>query len=156
MSEFEIKIYAKAIKKSFGLYDHYFIIIDNHEYHLGCYTKGSKLNAGTTKGAHLITTRKLCHKCFNLLLINLEKKEDQRLFWYYPFINCESLAIGCSLQVLMTCNIPIAFCLLIKGYFVFAILLILFILTIVLFWSKYLYSRTTFTYCKHLKKNKLV
>lgn len=151
--EYEIKIYVNPSKLFKNLIDHYFLVIDDYEYHLGIYRKGRTLPFGTTKNAHLVTSRKICSTCFKMLWANLEKNEDSRMIWLFPFINCESLTIGCSLQILILINIPLSIVLFYKGYFVYGIIALMLIMIVILLWSRYVNSKKpTIKYCKHLKK----
>lgn len=148
---------CQAQSSSFGLIDHYFLVIDDKEYHLGFYRKGNVLPKGTTKGSHTIAVKDLCTLCCTKLFANLKLQEDKRLIAYFPFLNCETLATGFSVQSLGFLSIPLILILLVKGLFLYALLVLLSTFVILLCYSKFTYCRTKQTTCKHLmgsrKKN---
>lgn len=147
-----IEICCVSLKKSFGLIDHYFLIVDDFEYHLGFYKKGLVLPKGYTKGSHVICLKTLCIDCYNKFIHDFETKEFQRLFYFYPLINCESLVTGISVQIICMLHVSVAFVLVFYKKYLLAIILILILLCISLMFSKYNYSRTVKKTCSHLKK----
>lgn len=146
-----IEIRCRAIKRVFGLFDHFFMIIDNNEYHFGFYSKGLVLPKGTTKSSHLATIRTICHQCYIKLMIDLEFKEDARLFSYYPILNCETLSYGLSIQTICFLNFLFIPILLLKKHYWLSLVFSLSIIIVLLFFSKYQYSRTLKKNCNHLK-----
>lgn len=147
-----IEIRCRASRKYFGLIDHYFYVINGSEYHVGNYKKGKILPINTTKGYHVVSKTSLCDTCHDKIIENYKTKEDNRLFKYYPFINCESLTTGISLQSLLIFGtLPILFISLFKGKFLISILIIFILLTALLMYSKFIYSRTRIDQCSHLK-----
>ena len=152
MEYITINIKCQALRKSFGLIDHYFLEIGENEFHLGFYRKGKILPRGSTKGSHLAVIRKICLSCYERLKIMLEYAEDVRLFDYYPLVNCETLTTGISVQLGLTmCAFPfLAYFCYTKNY-TYLMILFLLMLLCVLIHSKYVYSRTVFSHCSHLK-----
>lgn len=146
-----IEICCVSLKKTLGLADHYFIIIDDFEYHLGFYSKGLVLPKGSTKGSHIICIKRVCSDCYEKFNHDFETKEFQRLFCFYPLINCESLATGISVQIICMLHLSVALVLVLYKKYLLSIILILILLCISLLFSKYNYSRTVKKKCKHLK-----
>lgn len=152
MESITVKIKCRAIRKIFGLLDHYFLEIGSREYHLGFYAKGKILPSGTTKGSHLVVQRQLCPACFQRLKIMLEFSEDVRLFHYYPFINCETLTTGCSVPLGITiCAIPFLISSLYRMKFMQVFVTCLLLILCILIHSKFVFSRTLYTRCTHLE-----
>lgn len=146
-----IEICCVSLKKTFGLVDHYFVILDNFEYHLGFYKKGLVLPKGSTKGAHIICKKRICSNCYEKFNHDFETKEFQRLFYFYPLINCESLATGISFQIICLLHLSVVGVLVYYKKYLLAIILFLVLLCCSLLFSKYNYSRTVLTKCKHLQ-----
>lgn len=145
-----VDIYCRALRHTFGLIDHYFLQIDDTEYHLGYYAKGNVLPAGTTKGAHHVVHKRLCDVCFSKIKSDYRLNEDKRLFTYYPMINCETLATGISVQSLAFLVLPFAIFTLVNGHVLLTIVLLLLAFSFYLFYSKYIYSRTVKFTCPHI------
>lgn len=149
---FHLKICVQAIKNSFGLMDHWFYIVNDKEHHVGVYYKGSVLPLNTTKGFHVVTEKIICLKCYEKLINFVRYREDKRLFKFYPFINCETLTTGWSIQVVILFLLPLVAVVGFLGYVYWAIILFLCMFVLYLFASKYNFSRTNKSLCKHLKK----
>lgn len=148
----QIQYYCRAIKQTFGLFDHYFIVIDNYEIHMGFYRPGKILPKGTTKNAHLIAVGTICLDCYTELVTNINMQEDLRLTKYYPVLNCESLTMGLSIQSTVSIiSIPIIVMFLIKHQWLYALISLLIAFSIILLYSKYRYTHTKNVKCKHLK-----
>lgn len=150
MISYELEFRCVPIKRSLGLFDHYFIIFLEHEYHLGDYKKGTVLPKGTTLNSHLITKKSICQNCLSKILTDIKLLEDRRLF-VYPVINCESLAIGTSIQSLLIINLSFVITLICLGKIIYGFILFLIIICCLLGWSKYNMSRTYKSKCEHLK-----
>lgn len=146
-----VEIHCRASKQSFGLIDHYFIVIDNLEYHLGFYRSGRVLPKGTTKGSHVVYERQICKHCYDNIHFDIKFREDCRLFSYYPLLNCETLVTGISLQSLAFFAIPFIGLFLIRGCFMYALIVFLITILYLLALSKYNYSRTRKQACLHIK-----
>lgn len=148
---YTIEVRCQAMRKTFGLFDHYFLVFNGYEYHSGWYKRGKILKDGTTKGSHLISLRKICKTCYYKIIAEFYVKEDLRIFnAYFPFINCETICMGISIQSLLFLTIPFICVLVVKGYFLYAIIFLLISIILVLVHSKYRFSRTTKTKCDHL------
>lgn len=146
-----LELRCRATKRSFGLFDHYFLVVGDREIHLGVYRKGKVLLRGTTKGSHLACEYDLCRLCYDRLLLEIKLKEDARLFRdYFPLLNCETLCTGFSVQSLAFLSIPFILTLLIKRMYLWAIILFLLTIVCLLAYSKYMFSRTQARQCKHL------
>lgn len=151
-----VDIYVRPIKKTLGILDHYFLVIDDWEYHLGGnYPLGEKLKKGTTKNAFVSKRSYVCQNCFKELQLRLESNEYRRVFKFFPIINCETLTVGLSIQsiVLAFGTISVLGLLYFKHDYL-ALVLFLVILLIVLIVSKYTLSRTHLYYCAHIKRLK--
>lgn len=148
-----IELRCQAIKRSFGLFDHYFYIIDDREVHMGKYRRGKIMPKGTTKGSHIIAKIQICESCYNKIILDLTLKEDVRLAEsYFPILNCESLCTGVSIQtVVLIISIPFALVLLIKGLYLWVIILILASIVFLLAYSKFMFSKTRQKKCEHIK-----
>nr|WAQ80243.1 Ac81-like protein [Oryctes rhinoceros nudivirus]WDA64461.1 Ac81-like protein [Oryctes rhinoceros nudivirus]WDA64574.1 Ac81-like protein [Oryctes rhinoceros nudivirus]WDA64696.1 Ac81-like protein [Oryctes rhinoceros nudivirus] len=147
-----VELRCQATRRSYGLFDHYFYVIDDKEVHMGIYRKGRILPNGTTKGSHIITTYEICNLCYDKLMLNLISNDDMRLFSsYFPILNCESLCTGFSIQSAMIISIPFIVVLIIKGYYLWAVILFLASIVVLLAYSKYLFSRTRDKKCSHLE-----
>lgn len=148
--EYVVEVRCQALKRTWGLIDHYFLVIGEYEYHMGWYSKGSILPAGTTKGAHVVSVKTICRACYTKIVENYNLREDKRLFDYYPLVNCETLSTGLSVQALSFLVLPFVFSLLLAGRLVWAVMLTLAALIFSLMCSKYVFSRTTKYKCRHL------
>lgn len=145
-----IEYHCRAIKSSFGILDHYFIVVDNYEIHMGWYRPGKILPKNTTKNSHVVAVKKVCMYCYNKIATNLNTSEDSRLIGYYPFLNCESLSTGFSVQALAFLAIPPLVVLALRMQIFYMFLVLVGTLLFVLLYSKYMYSRTRQKTCKHL------
>ena len=152
MIQHTIEIRCRASSSALGLVDHYFLAIGSHEYHMGYYTKGSILPVGTTKGYHVVSERRICEECLNGIVNFYNLKEDKRLFAFYPFINCESLSTGVSVQSLFFLACPFVLGLVVSGFLLYAFILILLVIIAFLAWSKFVYSRTVKSVCSHIER----
>lgn len=153
MSFGKIEYRCRAIKNTLGIFDHYFLVIGDHEIHMGFYQTGKILPKNTTKGAHIVAEKELCELCYNKIIADINLKEDVRLIAYYPLLNCETLATGFSIQSLAFLSLPIIFCCLIKGLLFYACLVVLCTILVILMYSKYVYSRTNKLKCFHLENS---
>lgn len=154
MESITVKIKCRAIKRTLGLLDHYFLEIGTNEYHLGFYRKGKILPLGTTRGAHTVLVRSICTSCYDRLTIMLEYAEDVRLTEIlYPLVNCETLTTGISIQLgTLMCTLPFFFwSLLHKTNVLYALIVLLIALVCILWHSKFVYSRTLASACIHLQ-----
>lgn len=148
-----IELRCQATKKSYGIFDHYFYVIDDKEVHMGKYEKGKILPKGATKGAHTTATYEICQACYDKIILDLTSHDDVRMFSsYFPILNCESLCTGFSIQSALSVSFPFIIILLIKGFILWAIILFLVSLVILLGYSKYMFSQTRQKQCEHLKK----
>lgn len=146
-----IELRCQATKKSYGFFDHYFIVIDDMELHMGVYKKGKILPKDTTKGSHIVANYELCKACYDKIIVDLKLEEDTRLFnAYFPILNCETLCTGFSFQSITIITVPFIFILFIKGLFLWAIILFLVTIVCLLGYSKYTFSHTKNKKCKHL------
>lgn len=150
-----IEYRVQALQQSYGLIDHYFLVIDDMEFHLGQYKLGSILPAGTTKGAHTLNVRKICEFCYNKIIADINYREDLRLISYYPILNCESLATGFSVQSLGFLALPFILTLTILQHYYLAIIIFLLTIIFLLAYSKYIFSRTIKSKCIHLQQNEI-
>lgn len=146
----KIEVYVKSIKKTYGLFDHYYIVIGDYEYHLGYYKKGSILPIGSTKNSKLLEIKTICSLCYEKFLHDFSSNEFQRLFIFYPFVNCESLTTGISTQMICVLNffIPITFCVL--GLYMRAFLSLILIIITTIITKQIKYMKTTIKHCPHL------
>lgn len=147
---YTVETRCRALKSTWGLIDHYFLVIGEYEYHMGRYSKGSVLPVDTTKGAHVVSVKTMCRACYTKIVENYSLHEDKRLFDYYPLVNCETLTTGLSVQALSVLVLPFVFSLLLIGRLLWAVLLTLATLNVFLVWSKYVFSRTIKRKCRHL------
>lgn len=47
--DYTVEVRCQALRRTWGLIDHYFLVIGEHEYHMGgSYSKGAVLPIGTT------------------------------------------------------------------------------------------------------------
>lgn len=152
--EYTVEVRCQALKRTWGLIDHYFLVIGEYEYHMGRYSKGSILPVGTTKGAHVVSVKTMCRACYTKIVENYNLREDKRLFDYYPLVNCETLSTGLSVQAISFLVLPFVFTLLLLGHLLWAVLLTLAALVFFLMCSKYVFSRTTEHKCRHLQRYK--
>lgn len=145
-----IEYRVQAMRRAFGLFDHYFLVINDKEYHPGNYKPGKVLPVNTTKGHHVVSRVAVCDICYNKIVVDLQLEEDVRLFNYYPILNCETLCFGFSAQSLPLYITPFLGLLLWQGQILYAILMILACMLILLMRSKYVFSRTNKLQCRHI------
>lgn len=146
-----IEICVRAEKNTFGLIDHYFMIIKNFEYHPGFYKSGNILPKGKSKGYHVAAIKRVCDDCLNKLIYDYKLHEDRRISNWYPIFNCESLATGISVQsLIILVFLPTIILSFFKTYYTLAIILILVTLLSLLIYSKWTFSRTLKLKCRHL------
>lgn len=149
-----LEIRSRIIRSSFGLFDHYFIVIDDYEYHLGGYRGKVMMPKGATINSNLCCLRTICDRCYAKIMYNIESGEyDKLLYKFFPFINCETFTCGISTQSLFVLTLPFVGTLLFYKKFLLTIILLLFALVILLWHSKYTLSRTTRSECEHVQKN---
>lgn len=141
---------CRAIQNTLGIFDHYFLVIDKYEIHMGFYKSGKILPRDSTKGAHVVAEKLLCEMCYNKIIADINMREDVRLISYYPLLNCETLATGFSVQSLVFIAVPMAILLVFKGLVFYAVLVIVLTLLVLLMYSKYVYSRTIKIKCDHV------
>lgn len=146
----EIEICVQALKHTLGLIDHYYMVIGDHEYHPGFYSRGCILPVGTTKGYHVAFRRTVCRDCLDFIILNFNLREDKRILNLYPLLNCESFTTGFSVQSVAFCAVPFIGLLFLNGQTIYAILLILSVILTMLLHSKYVFSRTIRQRCEHL------
>lgn len=146
-----VEIRVRASRNMLGLIDHYFLLVDGSEYHPGFYSNGNVLPMGTTSGAHVAERRDLCRECYDKLKIDVSLEEPRRLFGlYYPFLNCESLCTGFSVQSLHIFALPFVVGLACRGMILHSLLAFALALLSLLAYSKYVFSRTKDTRCAHI------
>lgn len=140
---FRVEIRIRASRRAWGLVDHYFLVINGQEYHPGQYGWGNVLPEGFTKQAHTVAEHMVCRQCHDKIVLNYNCLEDKRLFNFYPFINCETICTGLSLQPFIPLTIaPIfLYVLICRRQILLAIVIILITLCLHLSISKYMYSR---------------
>lgn len=148
---YTVEVRCQALRRTWGLIDHYFLVIGEHEYHVGgSYSKGAVLPIGTTKGAHTISIKTVCSACYTRTVESYRLCEDRRLFNFYPIVNCETLSTGLSLQALASLVVPFVLNLLSLGLVLWAVILTLCTVVLLLASSKYAFSRTAKLKCRHL------
>lgn len=151
MAEFRIEVRVQALKSVFGLIDHYYMILDDKEYHPGMYAPGSILPKDSTKGYHVAAIRTVCQLCHDKLVLNLNAREDKRIWSFFPLLNCESISTGFSIQsVVLVLILPIVTMLLLQRKILITVIAVLLGLLVHLSVSKYMFSRTVKTRCSHL------
>lgn len=149
--EYTVEVRCQALSRTWGLIDHYFLVIGEHEYHMGgSYSKGSVLPVGSTKGAHTISLKTVCSACYTRIVDSYLFREDMRLFNFYPIVNCETLSTGLSLQAISILTLPFVLYLLSLGLILWAVILTLCTVVFFLASSKYAFSRTAKLRCRHL------
>jgi len=141
---------VSTMRGTFCLFDHYFLAIDDTEYHLGYYPKGTYLPKGTTKNSKLTKVEQICELCYIKLIINIETGKYKRDFNFFPFINCETLTHGFSIQSLLILSVPFAYSLLYLCKPICALILLLVTIILLLWTSKYVSSRIHYSKCVHL------
>lgn len=148
----EIEIYSIAQRATFGLIDHYFLMIPMYqlEFHLGIYSRGLILPAGRTVGAHLCGRKLVCDSCFVKLMHDLESGEYNRLIGYFPFVNCETLTTGISVQSIILINSIFVYASFAFGKFKMGFFISVVLLLCLLLFSKYNFSRTYKFKCPHM------
>lgn len=134
------------------IFDHYFIVYDGMEYHLGTYKRGNVLPAGTTENSNLVYRDYLCTDCSDRLGRELDasKYRDRTVFKFFPFVNCETLVCGFSVQSTFTLAVPCVLTLIYFGKIVYAILLFMTALVLMLWSSKYALGSAKIRKCEHL------
>lgn len=101
-----VEYWCQAMPKTWGLIDHYFMVIDDKEYHAGTYKPGKILPRNSTKGA-LVSLCTVCDTCYEKILLDYDLNEDDRLYTaYFPLLNCESVCTGFSMQSITLIAIP--------------------------------------------------
>lgn len=148
-----VEIWCRPTHRLFGLLDHFYIVLNDNEHHLGFYKEGSVLPKGTTQSSHLVSIRTICHQCYLKLLIDLELREDVRFFYFYPILNCETLVNGLSVQTIFLLNLIFVPVLMWKKLYWFALLTTLIIIIATLIYSKLHYKETCYTKCIHINEN---
>lgn len=153
---FRLLIKHRPMKNTLGIFDHWFLESESPklEIHMGNYAGGTHRCIGNTKNSHTYSVIYLCEDCNNKILKNTSELE--RVF-YFPFINCETLAsvnfgiLGFSVQVLFA--ITFLLCLLIGAFYKTLYLYFsIFILIVYLVYSKYTYSHKHLSQvCKHIE-----
>jgi hypothetical protein len=150
---FKIELRCRAMMRCLGLLDHYFIVVDGMEYHYGGrYNDGVVLPAGTTVGSHLVTTKTICRLCYDKFMLDCHLARDTRQFHgLYPFINCETIVMGISIQSMFIFVIPFIFILFSNKLYTLALILFIITFCLLLAVSKYRYSKTDRSMCEHLE-----
>ena len=140
------------ISRKYGLYDHYFLVYDNIEHHLGEYDLGNILPLGTTVGSHCTEKYLMCKSCFEDFKYKLCCKVDRVLFnTWYPLVNCETLSMGVGISIII-CLVGTVFSisqLLMRNYMI-AFIIILITIIVYLMYSKYQYSKCSVGECAHI------
>lgn len=149
-ASYRVEIRMRATKSSFGLIDHYYMILGDLEYHPGCYSPGNILPKGTTTGYHVAAVRHICKTCYDKIILNFNTREDKRIWALYPFLNCESLTTGFSVQALAMLTFPLVAILLWQKIYIYAIIVLLAGIIVHLSVSKFSFSRTFHGTCTHL------
>lgn len=148
-----VELCCQAIRRCWGLADHYFLRFEGNEYHLGNYRRGRILPVGTTKGAHVTTRYMLCRECYQRLVERIEGNCDAKLFaCFFPLLNCETFCRGFSLQATILLAVPVAVVLVLRFRFYLALVVVLLVALLQLAFSKYRFSRTERGHCPHLKE----
>lgn len=145
-----VEVRVQALRSTMGIIDHYFLVLEGMEYHPGHYKRGNLLPLGTTENFHVVARRRLCIDCYNKIIADFNLREDKRIGSFYPFLNCESLATGFSLQSLGFIALPFVFGFLLLGKLLLALVTFLVALLYLLLVGKYTISRTVRTRCHHL------
>lgn len=146
-----IELCVRAEKKSFGLIDHYFMIIDNFEYHPGFYKSGNILPKGFSKGYHVVALKRVCDDCLTKIILDYNLSEDRRISNWYPIFNCESLSTGISVQSIITLVfLPTIVISVFKTHYLLAFIIFLIGIICLLFYSKWIFSHTQIIKCLHL------
>lgn len=149
MEEYTVEVRCQALRRTWGLVDHYFVVIGDREYHPG---EGTIRPAGATAGAHTVVVKTVCRACYEKILTNYDLREDRRLFEYYPLVNCETLSTGLSVQSLSFLAVPFVMTLALTGRPLWSLVLALFSLVFFLWYSKYVFSRTKRQTCRHIQQ----
>lgn len=68
---YTVEVRCQALRRTWGLIDHYFLVIGEHEYHVG---------GSYSKGAHTIAIKTLCSACYTRTVESYRLCEDRRLF----------------------------------------------------------------------------
>lgn len=148
-----VAYYCRAMRPVLGLFDHYFSVFDNElEIHWGSYHKGRVLPVGTTRNAHLLGVQTMCHACYTKCMWMVNSADDSRLFKWYPLMNCETLTMGVSVQlVIVLTAFMVKLVLLWHNQLLWFFIAVLATLVFLLGYSKYLHSkRPKYFQCVHL------
>lgn len=148
-----VAYYCRAMRPVLGLFDHYFSVFDNEmEIHWGSYHKGRVLPMGTTRNAHLLGVQTMCHACYTKCMWMVNSADDSRLFKWYPLMNCETLTMGVSVQlVIVLTAFMVKLVLLWHNQLLWFFVAVLATLVFLLGYSKYLHSRRPkYFQCVHL------
>lgn len=148
-----VAYYCRAMRPVLGLFDHYFSVFDNElEIHWGSYHKGRVLPVGTTRNAHLLGVQTMCHACYTKCMWMVNSADDSRLFKWYPLMNCETLTMGVSVQlVIVLTAFMVKLVLLWHNQLLWFFVAVLATLVFLLGYSKYLHSRRPkYFQCVHL------
>lgn len=149
----KIEVCGKPIAKTFGLIKHYFIRLEHPELeiHPGQYKKGTHHNLEFTKGFEIYIKKIMCRECLQKLL---KESNDMKMYWYYPFINCETLTKGLTgqfaisnqivLLVLLILFLIVSFCC--NYIYLLGVMVVL----LVILYNNYLSSGTSLLVCHHL------
>lgn len=144
---FEIR--CTPIKKVLNILDHYFLIYNNHEYHLGFFKKGNILPLNTTKQSYLVGYKIICGKCLQKFLHDLNYYEDRRLCEsFYPLINCETLILGFSYQSSILWNLIFLLPIILYSGTLFLFIFLMFIIFSLLYFKPY-YRKMQLNQCMH-------
>lgn len=153
----KIFIHCKPIDYSFGFFDHYFLVIDDQEFHFGNKLKNKRLlPINSTKNSTIIAEKEICNVCYWKIFVDFIFEEDLRLFNFYPLINCETLTTGFSLQLIFNLLfiIPIFSFIYINEFkFIYFIVILMIFVIVILWYSKYKLSKVEKFKCKHLDNN---
>lgn len=154
LPRYAVIVCSKSIRNTLGLVRHFFLQIPHLdlEIHCGDYKYGTHHNLGFTKHYEQLWSVDLCRKC-------MDRVYDESIqlfnFWYYPIVNCETLARG------LITGIPVSFqTLIIAGFFISALSIfnsykwisIVVIFFIILLLVNNLYKGTYNQECKHFVK----
>lgn len=148
-----VEVRVQALKSTLGIIDHYYLVLEGMEYHPGHYKRGNFLPLGSTVNYHVAAKRRLCIDCYNKIIADFNLREDKRIGSFYPFLNCESLATGFSLQSLGFIAVPFVFGFLLLGRMLLAVVTFLVALLYLLLVGKFTISRTVRSRCRHLDGN---
>jgi len=146
-----VEVRVAPIRKSYGILDHYYFVINDKEYHPGRYTLGNILPVGTTKNYHIVYVKTMCLLCYENIVSNFNLLEDRRVVKYFPFINCETLSTGISCQSLAFLSIPFIIWAAFKRYWVVIGFLLLITALYLMAIGRYMRLGTRYGTCSHIK-----